>query len=452
LPTLTERIQKAWNAFRNKDPTPQTQMQSPNYLYYSGGSSYRPDTRRFKPGSERSIITPILNRISVDAAAIEVRHVRLDKEGRYKEDIKGSLNELLTTEANIDQTAREFRKDVFASLLDEGYIAVCPINADVNYVSMTINEIGSARVGKIQQWHPKTVDVELYNEETGQRETVPMPKSLCLILQNPFYEIMNAPNSLMARLRRKLALLDKLDEEHASGKLDMIIQLPYSTRHETNQARAEQRKKDIEMQLNGSKYGIAYIDANEKIIQLNKPLDSNLQSQIESLQKQLHDQLGVSPEILNGSADEAAELNYVNNIIEPLVSALTDEMRRKWLTKTARSQGQSIMFFRDPFRLVPVGSIADLGDKLIRNQILSANEMRGILGFKPSDQPGADDLRNPNMPFDATGMFPIDNTVPEDQEEDLTGEGLSGEEVPTDEYSDDDTYTDAEEEYEEEPE
>ena len=265
---------------------------------------------------------------------------------------------------------------------------------------------------------------------------------------------MNAPNSLMQRLRKKLAMLDKMDEEHASGKLDMIIQLPYSTRHETNQARAEQRKKDIEMQLNGSKYGIAYIDASEKIIQLNKPLDSNLQGQIESLQKQLYDQLGISPEILNGSASEAAQLSYVNNIIEPLVSAFTDEMRRKWLTKTARSQGQSIMFFRDPFRLVPVGSIADLGDKLIRNQILSANEMRGILGFKPSDQPGADELRNPNMPFDATGMFPIDDTVPEDQEEDLTGEELPNAEVVSgnEEYTDTDTYTDGEEEYEEEPE
>lgn len=454
MPTLTERIQKAWNAFRNKDPTPQDRMPSQNYLYYSGGSSTRPDTRRFKPGSERSIITPILNRISVDAAAIEVRHVRLDDAGRYKEDIKGSLNELLVTEANIDQTAREFRKDVYASLLDEGYIAVCPVDADINYASMTVNELSSVRVGRIQQWHPKTVEVELYNEETGQRQTTTLPKSLCLILQNPFYEIMNAPNSLMQRLRKKLAMLDKMDEEHASGKLDMIIQLPYSTRHEMNQARAEQRKKDIEMQLNGSKYGIAYIDISEKIIQLNKPLDSNLQGQIESLQKQLYDQLGISPEILNGSASEAAQLSYVNNIIEPLVSAFTDEMRRKWLTKTARSQGQSIMFFRDPFRLVPVGSIADLGDKLIRNQILSANEMRGILGFKPSDQPGADELRNPNMPFDATGMFPIDDTVPEDQEEDLTGEELpNAEGVPgNEEYTDTDTYTDGEEEYEEEPE
>lgn len=396
MPTLTERIQKAWNAFRNKDPTQKNNQQT---YYYGYSSSYRPDRRRLTPGSERSIITPILTRIAVDAAAIEVRHVRLDEENRYKEDINSTLNELLVTQANIDQTAREFRKDIYASLLDEGYIAVCPIDADVNFETMAVKEIESARVGRIVQWYPKDIDVELYNENTGEKETVRLPKALCCILQNPFYEIMNAPNSLMQRLRRKLALLDKIDEETASGKLDMIIQLPYSTRHETNQARAEQRKKDIEMQLNGSRYGIAYIDASEKVIQLSKSLDNNLQGQIESLQKQLQDQLGVSAEILNGSANESAELNYTNNILEPLVSALTDELRRKWLTKTARTQGQSIMFFRNPFRLVPVNQIADLGDKLIRNEILTPNEMRGILGFKPSDQEGADMLRNPNMPY-----------------------------------------------------
>lgn len=395
MPTLTERIQKAWNAFRNKDPT-ETKLQQTYYYGYS--SSYRPDRKRFTPGSERSIITPILTRIAVDAAAIDIHHVRLDEEKRYKEDIEGSLNELFVTQANIDQTAREFRKDIYSSLLDEGYVAVCPIDADVNFDTMAVREIASARVGRITQWYPKDIEVELYNENTGEKETVRLPKALCCILQNPFYEIMNAPNSLMQRLKRKLALLDKIDEETASGKLDMIIQLPYSTRHATNQERAEQRKKDIEMQLNGSKYGIAYIDASEKVIQLSKSLDNNLQSQIESLQKQLQDQLGVSAEILNGSASEAAELNYTNNILEPLVSTLVDEVRRKWLTKTARSQGQSIMFFRNPFRLVPVGQIADLGDKLIRNEILTPNEMRGILGFKPSAQEGADMLRNPNMP------------------------------------------------------
>ena len=417
MPTLGERIQKAWNAFRNKDPTPTFNQ---NYTYFSYGSSYRPDRKRLSPGSERSIITPILTRIAVDAAAIDVRHVRLDEQGRYREDIEDSINEILVTEANIDQTAREFRKDFFMSLLDEGYAAICPIDADINRASMTVNEIASARVGKIVQWYPKEIDVELYNEETGEREITRMPKSLCGIVQNPFYEIMNAPNSLMTRLRRKLALLDKVDEEHASGKLDMIIQLPYSTRHATNQERAEQRKKDIEMQLNGSKFGIAYIDATEKVIQLSKPLDNNLQEQIENLNKQLYDQLGISPEILNGLATESQLLNYTNNILEPIVSAFVDELRRKWLTKTARSQGQSIKFFRDAFRLVPVDKIADLGDKMLRNQILTANEMRGILGFRPSDQESADLLQNPNMPNYGAEMapgeeeFPIDEELPEE--------------------------------------
>ena len=415
MPTLGERIQKAWNAFRNKDPTMDYTYP---YTYFSYGSSYRPDHRRLTPGSERSIITPILTRIAVDAAAIDVRHVRLDDQGRYREDIKDSINDILTVEANIDQTARDFRKDAFMSLLDEGYIAVCPVDAEINRASMTVNEIESVRVGRIVQWYPKDIEVELYNEATGQRELTRMPKSLCGIIQNPFYEIMNAPNSLMTRLRRKLALLDKVDEEHASGKLDMIIQLPYSTRHATNQERAEQRKKDIEMQLNGSKFGIAYIDATEKVIQLSKSLDNNLQSQIDSLNKQLYDQLGISPEILNGSASEAAQLNYTNNILEPLVSAFVDELKRKWLTKTARTQGQSIEFFRDPFRLVPVGQIADLGDKMIRNQILTANEMRGILGFRPSDQESADLLQNPNMPQygEITGANPEEEEYPIDEE------------------------------------
>ena len=425
MPTLGERIQKAWNALRNKDPTPQPM----NYFGYS--SSYRPDRVRHKQGGDRSIITPILNRIAVDAAAIDVRHVRLDEEDRYKEDIKDSLNDLFTLEANIDQTAREFRKDVYYSLLDEGTVAVCPIVADVNYSTLSIDEIESVRVGRIVEWRPKEIGVEVYNEETGERETIRLPKKLCLILQNPFYEIMNAPNSLMARLRHKLALLDKIDEETASGKLDMIIQLPYSTRHETNQQRAEQRKKDIEMQLNGSRYGIAYIDASEKVIQLNKSLDNNLQTQIDSLQKQLLDQLGISPELLNGSADEKTKLNYTNDMLEPIVSAFTDEAKRKWLTKTARTRGESIMFFRSPFRLIPVDKVADLGDKMLRNQILTANEMRGILGFKPSDQEGADLLQNPNMP-----QMGVDAESIEDPNAllDDTNEYTDTGEIPEEEY------------------
>ena len=292
-------------------------------------------------------------------------------------------------------------------------------------------EIESVRVGRIVEWRPKEIGVEVYNEETGERETIRLPKKLCLILQNPFYEIMNAPNSLMARLRHKLALLDKIDEETASGKLDMIIQLPYSTRHETNQQRAEQRKKDIEMQLNGSRYGIAYIDASEKVIQLNKSLDNNLQTQIDSLQKQLLDQLGISPELLNGSADEKTKLNYTNDMLEPIVSAFTDEAKRKWLTKTARTRGESIMFFRSPFRLIPVDKVADLGDKMLRNQILTANEMRGILGFKPSDQEGADLLQNPNMPQMGVGA---DSVVDPNGLLDDTNEYTDTGEIPEEEY------------------
>ena len=422
MPTLTERIQKAWNAFRNKDPTP-------DRYSYGYSSYYRPDRRRPSPGTERTIIAPLLNRIAVEAAKVDIRHVRLDEEERYQEDIRDELNDILTLEANIDQSAREFRQDVYASMLDEGYIAVCPIVADVNYTTMSVNKIKSARVGKIKQWYPKEIDVELYNEDSGQKETVRFPKALCVILQNPFYEIMNAPNSLMVRLRKKLALIDKMDDHTASGKLDMIIQLPYSTRHATQQERAEERRKDIEMQLSGTRYGIAYIDASERVIQLSRPLDNNLQAQVESLQKQLYDQIGVSPEILNGNANEATEMNFSNNIIEPLVSAFADGIKRKWLTPTARSQGQSILFFKDPFRLVPVSSIADIGDRLIRNEILTANEMRGILGFKPSPQESADQLRNPNMPIDMTGAYAEGDTVPEGAVDIPEGE----EEYPTDE-------------------
>ena len=395
MPSLGERIQKAWNAFRNKDPTPRSGI-----TYFSYNSQLRPDRRKISRGGERSIIAPILNRISVDSAAIDIRHVLLDEYDRYKEDVKDDLNNILTLEANLDQSAREFKQDVYMSMLDEGYAAVCPIVADVNYDTQTVNRIKSAHVGKILAWYPKEIDVELYNEETGKKETIRMPKKFCVIVQNPFYDIMNAPNSLMVRLRKKLALLDKQDEKTASGKLDMIIQLPYSTRHETQQKRAEERRHDLEVQLSNSRYGIGYIDASEKVIQLGRPLDNNLQAQIDTLTKQLHDQLGVSPEILNGNVNEMAKLNYVTNILEPIVTRFVDEMKRKWLTPTARTQGHSIMSFHNPFRLVPVTEVAKLGDPLLRNTILTPNEMRGIIGFKPSEQEGADKLSNPNMPID----------------------------------------------------
>ena len=442
MPTIGERIQKAWNAFRNRDPTITNNSQ--NIFYYGSSGSLRPDRRRPTIGSERSIIAPILNRIAVDAAAIDIRHVRCDKFDRYKEDVKDELNDILTLEANIDQTARAFKQDVYYSLLDEGYIAVCPIEADVNYNTWSVNKIKSARVGRIMAWYPKEIDVELYNEETGRRETIRMAKSICVILQNPFYEIMNAPNSLMVRLRRKLALLDQIDEKTASGKLDMIIQLPYSTRMETQRERAEQRRKDLEVQLNNSRYGIGYIDASEKVIQLGRSIDNNLQAQIDSLTKQLQDQIGVSPDILNGNANEMTKINYNNNIIEPIVTTFTDGITRTWLTKAARTQGHAIMSIHNPFRLVPVSEVAELGDKLIRNEILTPNEMRGILGFKPSEQEGADMLGNPNMPAKMDPMAvnggevdeygnPIEPEVPTDQ---VTNEELPAE----DEYVEDEYY------------
>ncbi len=415
MPTLGERITKAWNAFRNKDPTP---SQTTDNYYYSFSSYYRPDRRPPNRGNERSIIAPILNRISVDAAAVDVRHVQLDEQKRYEKDVEDDLNNILTMEANLDQSAREFRQDVYASMLDEGYVAVCPIEADVNYQTMTVNKIKSARVGKIKAWYPKDIDVELYNEDTGKRETVRLSKSICVIIQNPFYEIMNAPNSLMQRLRKKLAILDQIDEKTASGKLDMIIQLPYSTRAETQKERAEQRRHDLEVQLAGSRYGIGYIDASEKVIQLGRPLDNNIQAQIDALTKQLYDQLGVSPEILNGNANEMTKLNYTNNIIEPIVTTFTDGVTRKWLTKTARTQGHVVKSFMNAFRVVPVTEVAKLGDTLIRNEILTANEMRQILGFKPSDQQGADELGNPNMPYDMRGNGSYDDEYYDDQETD----------------------------------
>lgn len=341
---------------------------------------------------------PLLNRIAVDAASVDLRHVRLDENDRYKEDIHDELNLLLTKEANIDQSARAFRQDIYASMLDEGYVAVCPVIADVNYESFNVNKIKTARVGKIVTWYPKDIDVELYNDNTGEKQVIKLPKKFCVILQNPFYEIMNAPNSLMMRLRKKLAQLDKLDDKVASGKLDMIIQLPYSTRHETNRERAESRRHDLEVQLNNSRYGIGYIDASEKVIQLGKPLDNNLQSQIETLNKQLYDQIGIAPEILNNTANEEAQQSYINKIIEPVVSTAVDGMNRSWISDTAYTQGHRVMAFYDAFRVVPPSKVADLGDKLLRNRILTPNEMRGILGFKPSNQENADMLFNPNMP------------------------------------------------------
>lgn len=391
MPSILERFQHAWNAFNNKDPT------NHSAIYYGGGSTYRPDRIRYTRGNDRSMFAPILNRIATDAANIDIRHVRLDEEGRFKEEIDSGLNEALNVEANIDQTGRAFRQDIFASLLDEGSIAIVPTEGEVNWTTGTITSVETLRVAKIIEWFPRHVKVEVYNDMTGKKEQLRYPKSMCAILENPFYPIMNEPNSTLQRLKRKLLLLDQLDDQNASGKLDLIIQLPYSTRSEARKTQAENRRKEIEVQLSNSKYGVAYTDASEHVIQLNRSLENNLLPQIKDLTEQLYTQIGVAKEILDGSATEQQQLNYMNNIIEPLVSTVVNEFKRKFLTRTARSQRQSILFFRDPFKLVPVGSIADIADKFTRNEILSSNEVRGIIGFKPSKQEGADDLRNKNL-------------------------------------------------------
>lgn len=384
---FTSRLKHAWNAFMGRD--------APKY---SGmGSSTRPDRVRLSRGNERSIVTAIYNRIAIDVAAIPIRHIKVDSNGRYREDVKSYLNECLALSANLDQTGRSFVHDAVLSLMDEGSIAIVPVDTTLNPKVTGAYDIQSLRVGKVVQWNPGSVRVELYNEKIGRKQEIELPKSMTCLIENPLYSIMNEPNSTLQRLIRKLNLLDVVDEQAGSGKLDLIIQLPYTVKTDLKRAQAEQRRKDIEQQLTGTKYGIAYTDGTERITQLNRPIENNLMSQIEYLTNMLYAQLGLTPAVFDGSADEQQMLNYYNRTIEPIISAITDEMKRKFLTKTARSQGQTIGFFRDPFRLVPVNSIADIADKFTRNEILSSNEIRGIIGFKPSDDSRADELRNKNI-------------------------------------------------------
>lgn len=386
------RLQNAWNVFRNNE------SDKNEYKSFSGVSySYRPDRPRFTRGNERTIITSILNRIANDTATIDVKHIRLDDNGRYKETIDSGLNDCLNLEANIDQTGRAFRLDAIMSLLDEGCVALVPVDTTTNPKLSNSYDIKTIRTGKIIQWFPSSVKVNVYNELIGKREDIIIPKSYAAIVENPFFSIMNEPNSTMQRLIRKLTLLDAIDELNGSGKLDLIIQLPYVVKSETRQKQAEQRRTDIEEQLTGSKYGIAYIDGTEHITQLNRPVENNLMSQIEYLQNLLYSQLGITQSIMDGTADEKVMLNYNNRVIEPILSAFVDEMKRKFLTKTARTQGQSIMYFRDPFKLVPVDNIAEIADKFTRNEIMSSNEVRQIIGMKPSSDPKADELRNKNL-------------------------------------------------------
>ena len=387
---MRTRLRHAWDVFRNREPTI-------NYQNTGPGSYRRPDRPRLSGGNERTTVTSLFNRIALDVASIDISHCKVDENGRYKETVNSSLNDCLNVEANIDQTGRAFRQDIVMSMLDEGCVAIVPVETTLDPTVTGSYDINSMRTGKVTQWYPQHVMVNLYNERTGKHEDVLLPKKMVSIIENPLYAVINEPNSTNKRLMRKLALLDYVDEQTSSGKLDLIIQLPYSTRSEALKTRAKDKVEDIRKQLTDSTYGIAYIDATEKITQLNRPLENNLLKQIEYLTDLLYSQLGITKGILDGTADEQTQLNYQSNIVEPIISAIVDEMKRKFLTKTARSQKQTIKFFKDPFKLVPVNHIADIADKFTRNEIMTSNEIRQVIGMKPSSDPKADMLRNSNL-------------------------------------------------------
>ena len=399
MASFGKRLQHAWNAFRkNRDPTDDIgAVYSPTSVTVGYASSSRPDRVRLTRGKERSIVTAIYNRIAVDTAAVKIRHVRQDENGRYKETMKSGLNDCLSIDANTDQTGRQLIQDAVMSMFDEGCVAIVPVDTDVNPETGSY-DILSLRTGKITQWYPESVRVQLYNEAKGIKEEVVLPKKMVAIIENPFYAVMNEPNSTLQRLLRKLILKDLVDEQSGSNKLDLIFQLPYTIKTEMRQAEAEKRRKKLEEQLAESKYGIGYIDATEKVTQLNRPIENTLLEQVRDLINQVYGQLGITAEIMNGTADEKVMLNYYNRTIEPVLAAICDEIKRKFLTKTGRTQGQSIMYFQDHFKLVPVNNIADIADKFTRNEILTANEVRSIIGLLPSDDPKADELRNSNMP------------------------------------------------------
>ena len=389
--SFLSRLKHAWNAFfNNKDPTPKYQDIGASYYY-------RPDRQRFTGGNERTIVTSVYNRIALDAAAVEIKHVRLDENGRYLETIDSGINRCLNEEANIDQTGRAFIQDVVMSMLDEGCVAIVPVDTTFNPNITNSYDVQSMRVGKILQWYPNHIQVRVYNEKTGNKEDIIVPKNIVGIIENPLYAVINEPNSTMQRLIRKLSLLDAVDEQSGSGKLDLIIQLPYTIKTEARRQQAEARRKEIEVQLTNSKYGIAYTDGTERITQLNRPIENNLMKQIEYLTSMLYSQLGITQSILDGTADEKTMLNYYSRSIEPIISAIVDELKRKFLTRTARSQLQSFLFFRDPFKLVPITEIATIADTFTRNEILSSNEVRQLIGIKPSSDPKADQLRNSNL-------------------------------------------------------
>lgn len=411
--SLSERLKNAWNAFANNYPIG-------SQTYYGMGYSYRPDHRRLTRGNERSIVTAIYNRIAIDVAAVDIKHVRLNDEGRYVDTIQSGLNNCLSLEANIDQTGRSFIQDIVLSMLDEGSVAVVPVDTSVNPYNTESYDIKTMRVGKITEWMPEHVRVNLYNDRNGRHEDLILPKRTIAILENPLYAVMNEPNSTLQRLIRKLNLLDNIDEQAGAGKLDLIIQLPYVVKTPQRRAQAEQRRKDIELQLASSKYGIAYTDGTEKITQLNRSVDNQLLAQVESLTSTLYGQLGITEDVMKGTADEKAMLNYHNRTIEPILSTITDEFTRKFLTKTARTQLQSVEFFKDPFRLVPVNNIAEIADKFTRNEIMTPNEIRQVVGMKPSMQEGADELRNRNINQNSQEILPGQDPYMDEGYEDPT--------------------------------
>lgn len=389
--TVGSRLKHAWNAFLNRDPTN-------TYRYgMSGGYSYRPDRFRFTRGNERSIVTAVFNRIALDVASVSIQHCELDANGRFKSVVDSGLNNCLNLEANIDQTGRAFIQDVAMSMMDEGCVAIVPIDTTIDPEIADGFDVDSMRVGQIISWYPQHVKVRVYNEEVGYKQDIVMHKSSVAIIENPLYAVVNEPNSTLQRLIRKLNLLDAVDEQSSSGKLDLIIQLPYTIKSEARRKQADARRKSIEDQLSGSKYGIAYIDSTEHVTQLNRSVENNLMKQVEYLTSMLFSQLGITQSILDGTADDKTMLNYYNRTIEPIISAIVDDMKRKFLSKNARSRGKSIMFFRDPFKLVPVSELAEISDKLTRNEVATSNEMRQVIGWKPSTDPKADELRNSNL-------------------------------------------------------
>lgn len=388
---IRDRLQHAWNAFVYNDNT----YVDPQNL--GGLNTYRPDRVHFSRGVERSIVTSVYNRLALDVSSIAIKHVRLDENGRFKEEVDSGLQNCLNVEANIDQTGRAFLQDVVMSMLDEGCVAIVPVDTTIDPAKSGSYEINTMRTGKILEWYPAHVRVRVYNDKRGIHEEIVLPKSAVAIIENPLYAVINEPNSTMQRLIRKLNLLDVVDEQTSSGKLDLIIQLPYVIKSEARRKQAEERRKDIEMQLSGSKYGIAYTDGTERITQLNRPAENNLMKQVEYLTSMLYSQLGLTQSIMDGSADDKTMLNYYNRTVEPILAAITDEIKRKFLTKTARSQRQTIMYFRDPFKLTPVLDLAEIADKFTRNEIMTSNEIRQIVGMKPADDPSADELRNKNL-------------------------------------------------------